>query len=111
MGCKVRPLRELKDSVWRVQYIGEDPDLFDDFYQALKRKADKKATAVIETKVDKLDFVLTWFKECTYNAADSWVHQGLKQKISTRVYRLKSEHSKRIIDAFRRRCVAARRQV
>ena len=107
----MRPLRELKDSLWRAQYIGADPDLFDEFYQALKRKADLKRTAVIDTEVDRLDIVLTWDKECTYNAADSWVHQGLKQKFSTRVYRLKSEHSKRIIDAFRRRCVAARRQV
>ena len=36
-----------------------------EFNQALKRKADKKATAVIETKVDKPDIVLTWDKDCT----------------------------------------------
>ena len=60
MGGKVRPVRELKDSLWRVQYIGEDPDLFDESYQALKRKADKKGTTVIETKVDNLDIVLIW---------------------------------------------------
>ena len=52
--------------------------MFDEFYQALKRKADLKRTAVIDTEVDRLDIVLTWDKECTYNAADSWVHQGLK---------------------------------
>ena len=56
----MRPFRELKDSLWRVQYIGADSDLFDEFYQALKRKADKKGTTVIETKVDNLDIVLIW---------------------------------------------------
>ena len=60
---KVRPLRELKGSLWRAQYIGADPHLFDEFYQALKRKADLKRTAVIDTEVDRLDIVLTWDTE------------------------------------------------
>ena len=77
MDGKVRPVRELKDSLWRVQYIGEDPDLFDEFYQALKRKADSNRTAVIGIEVDRPYIVLIRVKECTYNAADSWVHQGL----------------------------------
>ena len=81
MPRKVCALRDLRDSVWRVQFISEDPDLVDEVYQALKLKADKAATAVDQIKVEKLEIVLTWPDYITYNAADSWVYQGLKKDI------------------------------
>ena len=47
------------ESLSRAQYIGAaDPDSFDEFYKALKRKADLKRTAVIDTEVDRLVIVL-----------------------------------------------------
>ena len=84
MPRKVCALRDLRDSVWRVQFISEDPDLVDEVYQALKLKADKAATAVNQIKVEKLEIVLTWPDYISYNAADSWVYQGLKINLPQR---------------------------
>ena len=93
MGRKGFPLRHLRDSVWRICFISEEPNLIDEFYEVLMQKARKAATTNVKIKVEKPELVLTWPSQITYNCADAWVYQETKSMYKEKVYRLSSEHN------------------
>ena len=90
--AKMGGLRDLKDSVWRVQLKSVAPNVIDEVHRALKLKAEKDNTSVTEINVQQQEILLTWRKVVSYNCADDWVRRQLTKIFDYKIYDLKSEN-------------------